>query len=130
MEQSKNITSAPATGPGAAAQQANVAAQNAQVVVGDFFGPVFREYYDAQSDFINASLGRWQEYATRVRDINQVGGRLCPRRHVMTRSSGSDLRTWRRHERRTAGTWRQAYRSATIRNALQGIATQAQLPAT
>jgi hypothetical protein len=72
MEQSKGISAKAPTGPGAAAAQADVARQNAQVVVGDFFGPVFREYYDAQTDFINQSLGRWDGYAQRVRDVNQV----------------------------------------------------------
>ena len=72
MQQSKGLTTAAPTGPGAAAAQANVARQNAQVVTGDFFAPVFREYYDAQTDFINQGIGRWNEYATRVRDINQI----------------------------------------------------------
>ena len=69
MEQSASISTAPATGPGAALAQSQVAQQNAQVAVGDFFAPVWRDWANLQVDAINRIMGKYDEFAARTRDV-------------------------------------------------------------
>lgn len=72
IEQSKGLTASAPSGPAASIAQSEVAQQEARLALGGLFAPVTREWADAQTDFVRQSLGQWDEYAARVRDVTQV----------------------------------------------------------
>ena len=72
MRQSQNIKPSLPTGPGAAAAQAEVARQQAQAAMGQFFAGPSREWAQIQADALNMLMGQYSEFGAAVREVNDL----------------------------------------------------------
>lgn len=94
MRQSQNIKPTLPTGAGAAAAQAEVARQQAQAAMGQFFAGPSREWAQIQADALNMLMGQYSEFGAAVREVNDLLADQESGRVSMPEDQAERLRQW------------------------------------